>query len=639
MNTAADQPEVAPLVQTPQLAQLNSQKWLNQVKNAYKNQEKWLTQADRIVKRFLDKRDSSQEASNKINLFTSNTQILISTLYARFPKPLVTREFDDPNDDVARVGGEIIERCLRIKPRDDFDSAMRYVVQDRLVPGLGTVWMRYESDIEQKQTEAVMDETGTVELVPASQYEEITDERVCTDYVYYRDLSWSPARVWEDVRWITRRCRMTKQDVTKRFGKKIADQLTYSKSDSTNQTAAKDTNRPDHDDTRYADVYECWDKPTKKVYWFCEGFDYFLDMRDDPLGLDGFFPTPRFLMALTSTGNLMPRPDYLLAQDQYEELDLVNNRITWLERAIKVIGIYDGNNEEITRLLEEGVENKIIPTRSFNEFAEKGGFKGAIDWFPLDQLVSAMDKLQSYRQVLVSQIYELTGISDIMRGATKASETAAAQQLKAQYGSVKLQFLQMEVAAFVEETLKIKAQIITKIFQPETIIRIANVAYMYDQELIQQAVQLIKSPDWDYRIEVHADSMAVPEFSAERDDRMGFMRAIAEMMTAAAPVIQQDPAAGAAMLEVVKWGAASFRSGRSIEGVLDKAIQSIQKAAAQPKQPPAPDPTKIAAAKKDESQANLNTAKANKENLETQILAATGYQPGTPPTTSPASAG
>lgn len=623
MDIQEQSPDVAPLQETPQLARLSAKKWLEEITSAKKNQEKWLNQAERIVKRFLDKRESEQETTNKINLFTSNTQILISTLYARFPKPLVTREYDDPNDDVARVAAEIIERNLIIRPRDDFDSAMRYVVQDRLVPGLGTVWLRYESETERRQTDPVIDEMSGEVLVPSEEYEAIVSEYVCTDYVYYRDIFWSPARVWEEVRWVARRCKMTKSDATKRFGKAIADQLTYSKPNNNSQVADQDGNKPDNDTKRYAEVFEIWDKSSKKTLWISTGFDFLLDAQDDKFQLKGFFPTPRFLVALCGTGNLMPRPDYLLAQDQYEELDSVNNRITWIERAIKVVGVYDGNNTEIARMLQEGADLKLIPIRSMSEFMEKGGMKGSIDWMPLDMLVGALEKLRVYRQDLISQIYELTGISDIMRGATKASETAAAQQLKAQYGSVKLQFLQMEVAAFIEEALEIKTEIMVKMFQPETIAKNANVEFMYDKELIGQAIQLIKSPDFGYRVEVHADSMAVPEFSAERDDRMGFIRAIAEMMTAAAPILEKDPGAGMAMLEVIKWGAASFRSGRQIEGVLDKAIQSIQKKMATPPAPTPPDPAAVAAAQKDQSQARLNDAKAVKTQVETQVLAAT----------------
>lgn len=565
-----------------QSKEVRSATWLGEVEAAEKNQEKWREQGRRIVKRFLDKRDVNAESSNKINLFTTNTQILISTLYAKFPKPMVTREFEDPNDQVARAAAMIMERNLAVRTRDDFDVAMRYCVQDRLVPGVSTVWFRYEPTMGKEIAPAVTLPDGT-ELSPATEVEVVVNEKVVCDYVFWEDLLWSPARTWEEVRWIGRRVRMSKSDATGRFGAQIAERLNYTEG-AKGAGAGRDGDgeKPEHDKVRYAVVYEIWCKKSRCVYWVSKGFDFFLDKREDPLQIPSFWPCPRFLMALTSTSNLMPRPDYLLAQDQYQELDEVNNRITMLERAIKVVGIYDGTNPEVERIFSEGMDNKIIPTRSFAEFAEKGGFKGAMDWLPIEAIVNALEKLRVVRQDLMQQIYEITGLSDIMRGATRASETARAQELKAQYGSVRLQFLQMEVATFVQEALAIKAEIIRKWFAPETMLRLANVQHTYDAQVAEAAVALLKSDDYEYRIEVHADSMAVPEFNAERDGRMMYVRAVAEMMQSAGQITQSEPSAIIPILEIIKWAATSFRSGRTIEPVLDQAIKMAQQKAQQP---------------------------------------------------------
>lgn len=567
---------------------LDASKWLTEITAAEKNQEKWQEQARRIVLRYLDRREHADEKANRLNLFTTNTNILMSTLYARIPKPLVTREFEDETDDVARVASMIIERCLKVRMGDDFDCATRYVVQDRLVPGLGTMWMRYEAVTDMQMTEPVVDPmTGQV-LEEAQEVEVLVDETIHTDYVFWEDIFWGPSRTWETIPWISRRIKMSKEDAVKRFGETIASGLNYETMSSSGVNNSGEAPKSTH---KLATIFEIWCKRTRTVYWVSKGVNTILDKKSDPLNLKDFWPCPRFLHAMISTSNFMPRPDYLMAQDQYTELDEVNNRIVWIERAVKVVGIYDGNNTEIERIFTENIDNKLIPTRSFRDFAEKGGFKGAMDWLPIEAMVNALDKLRQIRQDLVMQIYEITGISDIMRGSSKASETLGAQQLKAQYASVKLQHLQMEVASFVQNALQIRAEIIQNIFDPESIKKLANVQYLHqeDQQHVDAAIELIKSGQMEYRIEVHADSMAVPEFNAERDGRMGFLRAIAEMMTAAAPILERDPSAGIAMLRVVQWGAASFRTGREIEGVLDQAIKGLEKSLQQPKQPQ-PDP-------------------------------------------------
>jgi hypothetical protein len=600
--------------------ELSSQHWLNEISAAEKNLAKWREQARKIVRRYLDRRDTAQESMNKLNLFTANVQILIATLYAKFPKPVVTREFEDEIDDVARVAGTMMERMLKIRPRDEFDDGMRHVVQDRLVPGMGTVWFRYEPTFEKRQTEAVLDPVTGQVLIQAQEYEEIVDEKVCCDYVFWEDFLMSPARTWAQNRWVGRMVKMTKEDAEKRFGAAIAQQLTYTKGKNRPEDKGTSEEGPDDSEVNYACVYEIWCKRSKTVYWVSKGFHLILDKKPDMLKLPDFWPCPRPMIALHSTSNFMPRPDYLIGQDQYEELDMINDRITKIERAIKVVGVYDGNNAEVERIFTEGIDNKIIPSRGFRDFMEKGGMKGAIDWLPIEAMVNALQKLREYRQDLIQQIYEVYGISDIMRGSTRASETLGAQQLKAQYGSVRLQFLQMEVATFVEEALQIKSEIIRNFFQPSTILRESNITNSNDAPFAQEAIQLIQSPEYKYRVEVQADSMAVPEFNAERDGRMAFVRALAEMMTAAAPLAERNPGIAVPLMKITQWAGASFRTGRTIETVIDQAIRQMeQAAAAPPPPPPPPSPKEQSEIVRNEGQAALSFAKAEQTKVDTAL--------------------
>lgn len=589
--------------------------WLSEIRAAKKHLAKFWEKGDAIVKRFLDRREAGEESTNKYNLFTTNTEILKATLYARFPKPIIDREFGDQNDDVARVAAMMLERCVRVKKRDDYDESMKAVVQDWLLPGLGQLWFRYEPTIVSQPVEGVMNEQGQQLML-----DRITNEEVISDYVYWKDFLWSPSRIWKQVRWVARRVKLNKDDATKRFGEAIANQLSYKRGALTDDQSTTS----ESDIVQYCEIFEIWCKRTKKVYWVTEGVDFCLDVRDDPLKLQNFFPCPKPLLALHATDDLVPRADYLMVQDQYTELDDLNNRITVLERAVKVVGVYDGANEEIKRIFTEMVENQIIPMVSFRDFAEKGGFKGAIDWIPIEATIKAIESLRSYRQELIAQIYELTGISDIMRGATKASETLGAQELKAQYGAVRTQDRQLAIASFVEECFEIKADLVRTKYQPQTIIMRSNIDYTDDVKYKDAALQFLKDPSQEWRIEVYPDSMAIPEFNSERDARMMFMRALAEILTAAAPIIQQDPGAGTYILKVIQWAASSFRVGRSIETVLDEAITALQKKLAQPAPPAPPPPDQVA-------KAQDLLASADKKTAETQqILVETGRLMKTP---------
>lgn len=595
----------------PSSEDLSSAAWQDELRASEKYLEQWHSQGDRVNRRYLDKRSETEEGKSKVNLFTTNTNILLATLYAKFPKPVVTREFDDQDDDVARVAALTMERMLKIRKRDPFDSAIRAAVKDYLVPGLGAVWFRYDPTSQQIEIPPVIDPMTGAEIEPASQGMEIVDEEAACDYVHWKDVRWSPTRIWEQLRWVGRRIALSKRDVIKRFGEIVAGQLSYRKGIDGKDKNSTNLDISIHDTMLYTDIYEIWCKSSKTVYWVSMDLPVVLDKRPDPLKLPGFFPTPKFLMALTSTSDMLPRPDFLMVQDQYEELDNVNHRITLLERAIKVVGIYDGTNPEVERVFQEAVDMKIIPSRSFAEFREKGGFKGAIDWLPIDEFAKALERLRIVRQDIVAQIYELTGISDIMRGSSRATETLGAQQLKAQYGSVRLQFRQMDVADFVEEALEIRAAIIRNHFQPDTIFKKSNVGATPDAPLAEQAISLLKSPEYEMRVEVQADSMAVPEFNAEREDRMAYARMLAELLTGAAPIIEKSPASGVPLLKVVQWVGSSFRTASTIEGILDQAIVALQKDISTPKPPAQPPALEVAKTKQAESQAVLNLAKAH----------------------------
>lgn len=620
------------------LEPLKSAPWLDEIKASEKWMKRWHEQARAIDKRYLDRRDGADEHTKKLNLFTVNTKILLATLYGRFPKPMVVREFEDEEDDVARVAALMMERCLKIRRRDQFDFATRTVVQDRLIAGMGTVWHRYDPTIETKTAPAIpaappsvdpmtgmpMDE-GTPE-VPEQTYEEIVDEQVATDYVFWEDIRISPCRTWDKCRWVGRRILMTREQAQKRFDKTIAQALTYGKRKNESGEA------PDEDPTEYAVVYEIWVKDSRCVYWVSPGYDLICDKKEDPLKLKNFWPMPKPLMATHTSSNFMPRPDFLMAQDQYVALDNIEMRIYLLETAIRVIGFYDGTDPKMEMIFDGQLANKMIGLKNFSEFMEKGGFKGSVDWLPLEQIVNALDKLRELRQDKITQIYEITGISDIIRGSTKATETATAQQLKAQYGSVRLQDIQNEVASFVEESLEIKAEIIVNHFQPETIMRLSNInARSKDLPFAQDAIALLKDPaSFMYRIEVNADSMAVPEFTAERDGRLQFVRAVAEMMTGAAPIAQQMPALAGPLMRILAWAAAAFRTGNTIESVLDEAVAMIEMETANP-QPPAPDPEKDAKVGLINAQTAKTAAEAEGQVIENEHTSIIGPVPPAPP--------
>ena len=575
-----------------------AQRWSTEIEAARKELEKFHEDGDKIVERYLDKRDEWRRAESRVNLFWSTMKVLLSLLYARPPKADVSRTFLDAEDDQARVAGTILQRLLNRSFDDNvsqWDAAVRAAIEDWLVVGLGQVWLRYEVETEEREQPAELDPVTGEELVPASVFEAIVEEDAPCDYIYWKDFFWSPARTWSEVRWVARRVHMTRDKLIARFGEEIGRAVPlYTQ---TPRSGADQT--PKHDPWSAAEVFEIWCKDTKKVYWLAKGFEVILDYKPDPLGIDGFFPCPKPLAANVTSSNFMPRADYVFAQDQFDELDEINTRITWLTRAAKVVGVYDKSADGLQRMFQQASENQLIPVDNWAMFAEGGGIRGKIDWVPIEAVTNAIERLRVYRADKTQQIYEVLGVSDIMRGSTRAGETATAQQIKAQFGSTRVQLSQFYVAEWITHALRIKAEIICTHWQPETILRRSNIERTPDAQLAGPAIELLKNEELaEYRINVEADSMAAMDWNAERDSAVQFLQGLGAFVSQVQPMVQNVPGAGPYLLRMMQWAVSKFRVSTEIESVLDQAIASAQQEMMQPKEPPPPDPKILIEAEK-----------------------------------------
>lgn len=574
------------------------EKWKNEIEQAEKELKKFHERGDATNKKFLDERNELTANHKWFNIFYANTNILESALYSQIPKPAVSRRFKDYDDEVARVAGIILQRNITQDlddPRDTFDPMMRHAVQDRLVPGLAQAWLRLETDTKVVEDVSPEPQPGMEvgdEAEEAEPLLKITDQRVCVDYVYWKDFIYSPCRVWEERRWVGRKIYMDKAEATKRFGEEKCKGLSFE--ESAPHTGETNSMTPKNNAIKKACIYEIWNRSTKTVIFFSKDATDLLEEKPDPLGLVGFEPCPTPMLANVSTSNATPRPDHYMIQDQYNELDTVNQRISLLIQACKVIGVYDKSAEGIQRMLKEGFDNQLIPVDNWAMFAEKNGLKGQIDWLPLDQVVAALAQLNLARETIKGQIYELTGIADIVRGASKASETLGAQQIKAQFASVRIKKLQDEVARFAGEVLRIKGEIMTKHFEPELLVVKSNMQNTPDAQHVGPAIELLKSDEgFEWRIEVTADSIAQADYAMEKQDRIEFLTAVSSYLEKAGMMFEAVPQSAALLIGMLKWAVAGFRNANEIEGMMDKGLDSLGKNPPQDKPDPEAEKAKV----------------------------------------------
>lgn len=545
---------------------------------------KWQARTKKIIKRYRDDtRGQTLTESAKFNILWSNVQTLKPAVYAKLPKADISRRFGD-NDPVGRVASQLIERAIdfEIEHYPDYRATMTYCVEDRFLGGRGTAWVRYEPHTAPIGIEddgvSVTSSIEQGEGAPPS-LEQIEYECAPVDYVHWRDFGHSTARTWEEVGQVWRWVYMTRDALVERFGEEMAAKIPLDQGPE--PLNAYNENRRIYN---RAKICELWDKETQKVYWFSKGMPQIIDTRDDPLGLEGFFPCPKPLYATTTSDTLVPVPDFVLYQDQAMELDILSDRIDGLVKSLRVRGVYDASQPALQRLMTEGDNNALIPVDKWMAFSEKGGLKGSIDLLPLDTLANALLQCYRAREDIKSQIYEITGIADIIRGVSAASETATAQQIKGQYAGLRLRSMQEEVAMFAAELLRLKAQVMCMHYQPETILAYAAANQMTpaDQQLIPQAIELIRNkPLRNFRIDVASDSLVMLDENQMKQDRLQFLQAFGGFLAQALPVGQASPQMVPMMMELLRFGMQAFKAARPIEGQIDATLQQLQQAAQQ----------------------------------------------------------
>jgi hypothetical protein len=467
-----------------------ARKWLKVIDTYDREFSSWRTRCEKIIKIYTEQRGENRgdEAPRKMALLYANISVLQPAIYAKTPQPNVTRRFKD-DDHVARTASEMVERAIHYAFDDcDFDGVMRGSRDDYLLVGRGTSWARYEAEFSplmgdndsplNKQGEPLNDgeEAGEV----------IEGEHVCWDYVDWRDFGHNVARTWQEVTTVWRKVYMGRDEGMKRFGDKFKGVDLDHKVGDDNESAESQA-------PAKATVYEIWDRPSNKVIFLAKGGKKLLEETEPYLKLKGFFPCPKPAYGTLKTASLVPVPDYVFYQSQVEEIDDLTARISALLDQLKVAGFYPASasdgSEAIQQIAMKGVENVLIPIPNWNQFKEGGGAKGMIEWWPVENVIKVLEGCFTSRKQLIDDVYQITGISDIMRGEGDANETATAQKQKGQWGAVRIRERQSEMATFAKQCARLTAEIISERFMPETLMDMTNMKLPTQAELDQQAMQ------------------------------------------------------------------------------------------------------------------------------------------------------
>lgn len=442
--------------------------WLKAIADAEKYFREYQDKSDSIDKQYANLAKLAQTSREReIQIFWANIQVLLPSAYARPPVPAVVPRWKQ-RDDLTRTTAEMLERAtVYTFEKEEIDYVMRLVRDDLAIVGRGVPWLRYEADEQDK------------------------NKRVCIEHADRKDFLHSPARTWKDVDWVAKRSWLTEEKAEKRF--KAASGDAYK---SLQYAVRKDGKADTDNDGQQAGIWEIWCKSQNKVVWVAEGCDVTLDEDEPHLKLEGFFPCPRPAFGTLERRTLKPVPDMVFYKDQLEEINEITARIAALQQGLKVRGFYPSGAGEIGNAIDAALKSTsqnqvMIPVSNWAAFGG-GAPKDTVVWLPIDVISATITAIIAIRKQLIDDVYQVTGLSDIMRGDTEASETLGAQQLKSQYGSVRIKDKQDELTRVARDITRGTAEIIAENYSGEDLMEMTQMRLPSDKEIEKQAAPLQK---------------------------------------------------------------------------------------------------------------------------------------------------
>lgn len=608
--------------------------WQECIADAKKYFQVWQDKCDSIDKIYADlKRLADVSGDREFQMFWANLEVLRPSLYSRPPRPAVATRFNDMQP-LPRAASEVLERALTVNfELEDLNAVMLLVRDDMLINGRGVAWIRYEDDSDPAAAEAVAQDPK--------------NQRVPYEHVDRGDFLHEPARKWQEVGWVAKRAWLTRDQGIARFG------------DIFTRVDLKERKEPTDSDGGYkgekkGEVWEIWSKTRNCVVWITEGLEDVLDIREPFLRLDGFFPCPKPAYATLERRKLLPVPDYYFSRDQLDEINELTARISALAEGLRMKGLYAAGAGDLAEAVEAALRQQdnnaiLVPVANF---AALGGaaLRDSIIWLPIAEVATTVRELILLRRQIIDDVYQITGLSDIMRGATEPSETATAQELKSQYGSVRIRERQAELVRFARDLTRIVGEIMAENFTPETFVTMtqvnlptAAVVQQQVQQVTAQAAQFLGSPDGQamatqspeqiqqmqgqvqaqmqalastvtidqvvallreqrirpFVLEIETDSTLQVDENSEKQRRTEFLASLAGVIQQLTLLVQAQPAAGPFAAAMIKFAVAPFRAGRAMTAVIEEFTEAIRTQAQQATASSQPSPEQVKAQSED----------------------------------------
>ncbi len=543
--------------------------WHTEIDKSKRVQRDYWSLCDRITDIIRDRKElvSDDELTGKFNILYTNHKLTCAAVYQNPPKPDIRRRFMD-RDPAAKEAAEVLERALSYCLDDyDFSTPLKAAVADYDLFSRAVTRIIYEPEVK----------GGT-----------IVKQKVKTRHIYRKDFLHEAVRSWDDVSWIAFGHDLSKERFDERNERGLEGiSFTDTEDVQTGSYGTADLNPdPQFATTR---AWEIWDKRRRKIIWFSESVSQIMSETDDVLELSGFWPIARPLFSNLTNDSLIPIPEYKVYQDLAAEMDLVTSRISALTKALKLKGLYAKENPEVERLLRAH-HLEMIPVEDYYGLADKGGIEGALLFMPLGQIIEALNQLYVNRDQLKQTIFEITGLGDLLRGVSDPVESATAQRIKGQFGTLRLDEKRRAIERYARDLIEIKADLIVGHFEPHLIAQMAN--YSLDDPMTAErfgaALSVLKDRYAEFRIDVETDSTIAVNTEIEKEATKELLEGLVGLMTGLGPAVAAGQLDLTVLLELARVAIRPFRGARSLENLIDDIQGTAQNGA-----PQQPDPAQV----------------------------------------------
>lgn len=535
--------------------------WLKRIKAQHKRDDKWRESAKRAEEAYKGERHSA------FPIVFANVETVVPALISTPPVPDIRPRHYAVRavDPVAMAAAQILERGLATAVDDGkLLLEMERCAQDAYMAGRATV----EVGIEKR-----------------SGYECLT----------WREVPWNaltvgPARRWEDTPWIAIEDAVSADDI---------EDMRDAESKRVLDASGGPTDAPeDGEDSGTRAIYSVWDKRRQEVVTLTKSGEV-IRVKPDPYQLPGFFPVARPVQPIELTTSNLPVCPQALYEEQASELALIQRRINGLISAVRAVGIVVGNEAaDVISRLKDAPDGTLVPLQNLEgAVSATGDVSKAISWVPIQAIVAALQGLYQAREDTKALIYEISGISDVIRGESNPRETATAQGIKNQWGSLRIKRLQMALENHARDLFVIGAHIMAAAFSPEALAKV-SASDMADPQFVA-AVDFLSGGLDDTRIDVESGSTSRADLGQAKEEMQGFLTAAAGYFQTVFPLGQMIPEAAPSLILIFQQFSRYFKLGRQVEDAIDQFSQSIAKGVAQqagqPK-PPSPEEVKAQAA-------------------------------------------